>query len=986
MRNIRNLGRFASMTAIGVSLCSAPAFAQDGSDPATEEEVNEGIIVTGSLIRGTPEDAALPVDVFSTETLDQSGVSSPLEFIKDLPSVGAVLGDSNQFSSAAQGFQGNGSINLRGLGSTRTLVLFNGRRTTAAPGDGFADTNLIPFFALERIELLKDGAAATYGSDAIAGVANFIPKSNFTGVELAGDYEIIDGSDGNWTTSVLVGQNFGAANIMAGFGWQHRSELPTTERAFTQQPYAVNPSGFSTLGNPGTYLPRLGDISQGLGGTVLGVGSDASLLDACETTGGTLGVASGFPTCRFTYIPFNNLIEEEDRYQGYVQAEVDLSDTLKFHADFTYSKTDLESIGTSPSYPPTQSPRGSGSTQGFLVPRSNPGFDDFLTQTFDPSSPAFFAGYASTLFIRPLGNGGNPRDERGSGRQLAKNEAFRASAGFEKEFSDSFRGSFYTTWWRSEREAFSPGIVGSRLQAALEGFGGPDCTGTVAGANGCQYFNPFFNSAPTNPTLGLTNPAFVPGNENSAELVEWLQVRSGTFQTEEQFVVDLQFAGETNWELGGGAVAYAFGAQYRENDFSSRPLDQATDLNVNPCFIEGDLSCVGTATEGVGSLIFLGGTRRSTVGQNVKALFAEVNLPVSDTFEINGAVRFEDYGGSVGSTFNPKAAVRWEATDFLVLRGSVGTTFAGPRAVQVDNNSVTTLAGIQAANNNFKSVDIFGNPTDLGPETAFTYNIGAVVDAGGFTVSADYWSFDFEDRITTTPAQAIASSVVPTPGGLANCSAPLVDLVVFQGGCVQGTTTGLDISRVSTQWVNGPSVKTSGIDISIDYTTDVAGGTLSIGGNASHVLEYEFDDFILEGVTVQQGYDAVGFANFFRDPNTVAAWRANGYVNFNISGINLRYGLQYIDGVTDDRCVNVDPCATTEFGGTNFGAEIGSYTQHDFNVVYELPFDAVDAQLQFSVENFTDEEPAPARLELGYNPFIGNALGRTYRFGIKTKF
>ena len=144
-----------------------------------EEEADDLIIVTGSYIRGTPEDAALPVDVFNSADLEKSGTTSPLEFIKDLPSVGPVLGDSNQFSAAAQGFQGNGSINLRSLGSTRTLVLFNGRRTIQAPGDGFADTQLVPLFALDRIEILKDGAAATYGSDAIAGVANFVTKQNF---------------------------------------------------------------------------------------------------------------------------------------------------------------------------------------------------------------------------------------------------------------------------------------------------------------------------------------------------------------------------------------------------------------------------------------------------------------------------------------------------------------------------------------------------------------------------------------------------------------------------------------------------------------------------------------------------------------------------------------------------------------------------------------------------------------------------------------
>jgi iron complex outermembrane recepter protein len=123
--------------ALSAGMAGSAAWSQDAGQEAAEERQ---IVVTGTLIRGTPEDAALPVDVSTAEELTAAGVTNPLEFIKDLPSSGAVLGDSNQFSTASQGFQGNGSINLRNLGAQRTLVLFNGRRFIPAPGDGFADT------------------------------------------------------------------------------------------------------------------------------------------------------------------------------------------------------------------------------------------------------------------------------------------------------------------------------------------------------------------------------------------------------------------------------------------------------------------------------------------------------------------------------------------------------------------------------------------------------------------------------------------------------------------------------------------------------------------------------------------------------------------------------------------------------------------------------------------------------------------------------
>lgn len=971
----------SALSAIALSATlSTVALAQDIDESAGTEGVQSEnqIIVTGSFIRGTPEDAAQPVDTFTSESLEIAGVSSPLEFIKDLPQVGSVLGDTNQFSTSAQGSQGLGSINLRGLGSQRTLVLFNGRRSFTAPGSvrgGFGDTNSIPLFALDRIEILKDGAAATYGSDAIAGVANFVTKSNFEGVEIKGDYEFINGSDGNYTASILVGKDFGNANIIAGFGWQHRSELPTTERDFGFQPYDVNPAAWSALATPGTFTV------VGAGGAVpIGPGVALQPDRGCAELG---GVPDGV-LCRFSFIPFDNLVEDTDRYQGYIQADVDLSDTFRFRAEATYAQTDLDTIGTSPGYPPLQGPGGARLGGGFTVSPDNPGVPAFVAQNGLTGTPTSIG-----IFLwRPYGWLGNPQDERGSGRQAFNNKAYRFSGTFEKDFSDTFRGQLSATWMDYSRRQQSPGIVGSRLQDALNGLGGPNCTGNTPGQNGCLWFNPFANAGPSNPVFGLDNPFYVPGAENSAVLAEWLEVENGQDLNEQTFVVDLIFSGELALDFGGGPVGWAAGAQYRDISFSDGPLNQFGNLDVNPCPILGDQSCVGGPLDGAGSFIFLGGQRNEALSQDVKAIFAEAKIPIGSTLEITAAARFEDYGGSIGSTFNPKGAIRWEPTDWLVLRGTVGTTFRAPLASQVSNNGVTSLAGLAAANGNFKAVDIFGNPTDLGPETAFTFNIGAVIDFGGFNFQVDYWSFDFDDEITTTDGQAIASAVVPVAGGLADCSSPFVNLITFDGGtCVQGTTTGLNISRVLTQWVNGPATKTTGLDFEASYTVDVGNGVLTIGAAASHVLTYDVGDFNLNGTLLRPGFSAVGLANLDREPGTIAPWRANAFVNFNINDLNARYGYKYVDGVTDERCPALpDPCATTSFGDTNFGREIGSYNQHDFHLTYNLPFDALDVQLQFSAENFTDEDPPEARVPLGYNPFTGNPLGQIWRLGAKVGF
>lgn len=972
--------------AAAIAMTPSVAFAQDeGDETATQGSSDRTIVVTGTLIRGTPEDAALPVDVFSSEDLADKGIASPLEFIKELPSVGAALGDTNQFSGSAQGFQGNGSINLRALGPQRTLVLLNGRRTIQAPGDGFTDTNLIPLFALQRVELLKDGAAATYGSDAIGGVANFITRDNFEGVEVGGDWNFIKGSDGNYNISALVGKNFGAANIMIGAGWQHRSELATTARDYTQQSYDVNASGYSALATPGLFAV-----------TYLGGGGLNTILRpdlGCNDLGGFQTGA----VCRFTYIPFDNITEEEDRYQVYGQVTADLSDSVRWHANGLYAQTDLESLNYSPAFPPTQGPKGSGFISAFTTSPNNPGLPAFLAQQGLPASGGANGAIVAVtnVYYRPLGFLGNPQDPgRGAGTGLAKNDAYRFSSGFEFDLNDNLTLNVDGTYWESNRTAYTPGIVGSRLQAALNGFGGPNCSGTTAGANGCLWFNPFVNAGPGNPAQNLTNPYYVPGAENSAALMAWMQVPNGTYQSEDQLVFDAVLSGETGFSLPGGNVAFAVGAQYRKNRFSSRPLNDLSNVDKNPCFIEGDLSCVGTPTEGVGPFIFLGGTRPTSLDQSVYAIFGEVNLPILDTLEVNGAIRYEDYGGNTGSTVNPKASFRFEATDWLTLRGSIGTTFRGPLATQVTPNFVTGLLGLTAAGGNYKSVDYYGNP-NIKPETALAWNIGAIVKTGGLTASVDLWTFDFKDQITLTPYNAIANSVITgtlTANGtrLADCSAPLVGLITFGGGCVQGTTTGIDIARVESQWVNGPKTKVQGLDFALNYDIEAGFGVVSIGGNATWNLKYETQDFYVGSVLVEASYDAVGYGNYFRAPDTLPEWRANAYVNLDTGALNLRYSVNYISSVFDERCEGVSglcqPIAGTTSGGSDYGRNSGSYVQQDLVANYTLPVTFADVTLTAAVKNIFDQAPAEAYLPLGYNPYIGNAIGRNFTLGAKVKF
>jgi iron complex outermembrane receptor protein len=174
-----------SVAAVALAtLTSTTAWAADESAKST---VVEEVVVTGSLIAGTPKTTAIPIAVIGQEELEKRGSPSVLDVIKSLPIIGPVLGDSNQFSTASQGRNGGGTFNIRGLGAERTLVLLNGRRAGPAGVSGRVgpfDLNVIPSSLIERVEILKDGASSIYGSDAVAGVVNLITKTNLDGFEV----------------------------------------------------------------------------------------------------------------------------------------------------------------------------------------------------------------------------------------------------------------------------------------------------------------------------------------------------------------------------------------------------------------------------------------------------------------------------------------------------------------------------------------------------------------------------------------------------------------------------------------------------------------------------------------------------------------------------------------------------------------------------------------------------------------------------------
>ena len=358
--------RTASLMAVAIALGAAPAAAQDR--PGDGE-----IVVTGTLIAGSAEDAPAPVEVIDSAELAHQGAPSAMDLARRLPASSGVIGDSSQFDPRSQFNQGSASVNLRGLGPQRTLVLLNGKRLVASGAGNvpLVDVNMIPMAALERIEVLKDGAAATYGSDAIAGVVNFITRTDQEGFLASGDYRYIDGSNGDYGGALSWGGALGPARLFVSGGYRHRSELRITDRGFALRGYEENPQGgFTGGGNPGNF-----DFDATLNGIAF------TADEGCEGLGAYRTSPAAGDLCQASYLGFTNLIEPEDRYQVFADAGVPVG-AGELRVTGLYGRTETV-LNTSPSFLPTIAPSANAAFGGgglFVIPQYAPALVDYCAR------------------------------------------------------------------------------------------------------------------------------------------------------------------------------------------------------------------------------------------------------------------------------------------------------------------------------------------------------------------------------------------------------------------------------------------------------------------------------------------------------------------------------------------------------------------------------------------------------------------------------
>ncbi|MGD9811968.1 MAG: TonB-dependent receptor, partial [Sphingobium sp.] len=898
--------RYASVIAIAISTATvsglAPASAAEEADttqPQTERDADL-IVVTGSLIRGTPENAALPVEVYSRSEIEQQGSPSALEFAKDLTIAGPTSGESYYFG----GPQLTGSVlyNLRNLGTDKTLVLLNGRRMSQ-------NTANMPSLALERVEILKDGAAVTYGADAVGGVVNFITRKHFVGLEATSKYKLINDSDGDYNVGVLGGIGSGPVNLMASFEYEHRSRLKAIDRGFVRDSLdpsvqGYNPAPWSIFTGLPTWiahgpLPTEPSASNEFGpaiGSALGF-----THNQCVTLGGR---DDGY-TCSYNYIPYYDIVSPTDTYRAFIQLNAEVTPDMNFHLDATYGRVKVPEIFGSPSQPIVQGPAmATGYANQVYVPITNPYAASFAAANGLAAASGFTA-----FTYRALSHGGNPAlsDDGFGVPDRIDNKVWRISGGIEGRLGDwagfakDINYDASITYNQSRVFTTHPDTLGFRLQQALNGFGGPNCNaadldpnrfGTqnpaAAGVGGCMWWNPFGSSFAGQPVTGAVNTGYVAGTENPADLIRWLFDERAVEENTNTLTVDLVFSGSSGIQLPGGNVTWALGGQYRTYDsrvivpsnfnngttqcqwpdgFTSTNGVGTPPLEANPA-APTDPGFRGCTPDAQGPFVLFKPIIPTSAKQTARSVYGEINLPLFDTLNLTGAVRHESFTGDLSATVYKVSGKFTPLNGPLTLRASYGTNFTTPPPDLIPGQVTSGARNYTIAGSNWLGAT-FVTDDSLKPETATSWNIGAILEGRGFgsdhrfQIIVDYFNIKTKDEIgQVADVNQIANLVFNGPGGtISTCDPavqPLLNRVNFNVACAVGLPATGAFSSVATLIGNGPGQSTNGIDLQAMYTAPVGAGDLTLNLNATRVLGLKTGATSLDGVVISNGDDRNG--------------------------------------------------------------------------------------------------------------------------------
>ena len=898
------------LLAFGSSLLTiAPgAFAQDTTVQRVE--------ITGSSIKRIDAETSEPVTVIKADDLKKQGVTTVEQIMQ---SVSSMQIQQTSAQSVGAGTGGASFADMRGLGQNKTLVLLNGRRIANSAFDSSApDLNTIPFAAIERVEILRDGASALYGTDAIAGVINFITRKDYRGGTITVGVDAPQHAGGS-AHSANGGFGFGdydkdGFNFFGFVDFNKQAAILSNQRPYYQNQYLSH----KTFAPSGTTFP----------GTYLGVNSAGGAINVTPNHGAScLASQNLYPNqasqpnrCGEITSNFIQFVPASEKVSGLVNAAFKINENNRFNLEafVAHSKVNAQTAPvpygalymspTSPYFP------GNG-----ITPAAPGGLN--ASQNGAPGAPE-----DGDLFIKfrtvMLGN----REDSNTTSQG------RFSASFDGNIADWDYNVALTLNTNSVQDNLSNGYSNINTIARKVTDPASPIVGAYVISN---VINPF--GAQTAAGTALLNSAQVHGI---------LQSGNGTVK-----VVDGHASRELgDWMHAGRPAALALGFEARNERFTQT----------------ANAAVAGPVIASTG----LDPSENNTGKRDVYAGFFELNVPIIKSLDVTVAARYDKYS-DFGNTTNPKFSFRFEPSKAFLLRGSYSTGFRAPSlydlyaspvygnssggqndprytnpATGVCDNSVHT----QACDNQFEILN--GGTATLKAEKSKNATLGIVLEPfNDFTAEFDAYHITFTNQITTVDDTDLFDPKQTATWGKYFHYNANGDLSVDGTQC-----PGARCGYVDKQNLNLGGVKTDGVDIALGYRANAGRfGKLNFGLQSTWVHSFKYQNV--------PGGEYTQNVGIYSGANPVFRWQHNGTIGWNLDPFSLGLAVHYKSGYVD----------------LNPGPKVSSYTTMDLFGTYAM---LKGVSLTLGVRNLTDSKaPFTNQTQLfqtGYDPRYGDPVGRTF--------
>ncbi|MBO9581714.1 MAG: TonB-dependent receptor [Sphingobium sp.] len=948
MKTIRKTAMLSvSLTGLLGTVFSTGALAQTAAPK--DEEATQEIVVTGTAIKGVAPVGSATVTLDRAAIVD-SGIRDVSQLIATLPQ-GSSLGTSQNANGGRQ--QG---VNLRGLGNNATLLLFDGRRwVNQGVVDQIPDPTVIPFAAIERVEVVTDGASAVYGSDAVAGVVNYVLRKDYDGVELTA--RMTSTLYKQYQFEGVAGRKWDTGGIMIGLSYINRpNTVVRNARPYLMQD--LRPYGGNDLRLVGTTV-----IPGVVGAIVVG-----SSVYGLPVTNGTIPTASQAVLLNSALAAsdpakYNSFLFDTGNFYDYFATRKQISGLFKAH----------QSIGESVEAKLTVNyNRREGSARATDVLQN-------MQIRLLPTSPYYIAGLgapgATQTFIYNLGA------NFASNRRLTidnKEDTFNSTLDVDARVFGDFSLDSYVSYGQS------------------------------TGCNVCQaQGNVFIGPNIANPGLAGYNASFNPylqGAQPGAETLIAGFLQEGNFRT-----LDLgtKLSG-TLFDLPGGGVKIAVGGEYSQTWFN---LTAQNKLNATNTWQIARNTDSGRKAKSAYAELFVplfGAGNATTLLQRLD-LSAAVRYDDYDDYNQSLLISGAAPTHTKAHTVNPKFGITWQPADGLKLRGSWGTSFRMPTLIESNPGTLGQTNRIYIANGandplvpvslpatgQSAVLDRSGNSSGLRPESAKVWSLGLDYQpefAPNLRLGMTYYNVDYKDRIEVLPNQALVLSsptnralytdyfiVAPQPTTCVNGNYstynPLYlpflnnpNTVFALQNAPDCTLTGI----VNGGKANLGNVKQSGLDFTLNYKHDIGIGTLSFDGSFSKILNLQKS--LTRTGPLFDALDTIGFQ---------VSSRANAAIGLKSGGFTGRLTMNYVGSYLNN--------ATLTVNGVKLpNTQIPSWTTFDANIAYQFEEDSGvlnGLRAAIGLQNLTDKQPP---IVLSGNNAVDtnnhNVWGRIWTFEVSKKF